>query len=58
MPARSKAQAIAAAIAEHAPSKLYARNQGLANMTTQQQHDKANQNWESQQPDPGPVPAI
>jgi len=41
MPAKSKAQAIAAAIAEHAPSKLYARNQGLAKMTTSQQHEFA-----------------
>jgi hypothetical protein len=32
MPAVSKAQAVAARIAEHAPDKLYARNAGLAKM--------------------------
>jgi hypothetical protein len=35
MPATSKAQAIATAIAEHAPEKLYARNQGLLKMSKQ-----------------------
>jgi hypothetical protein len=32
MPAESKAQQAAAAIAEHAPSKLYSRNRGLLKM--------------------------
>ena len=32
MPAKSKAQRIAAAIAEHAPQKLYKRNAGLLKM--------------------------
>ena len=41
MPARSKAQAVAMAIAEHAPGKLYARNKGLAQMTHSQLHDYA-----------------
>ena len=41
MPAKSKAQQIAMAIAEHDPSKLYARNKGMANMTHQQLHDFA-----------------
>jgi len=38
MPANSKAQRIAAAIAEHHPEQLYARNKGLAQMTPMQQH--------------------
>ena len=38
MPAKSKAQRIAAAIAEHHPEQLYARNKGLAQMTRTQQH--------------------
>ena len=41
MPARSKAQRQAIAIAEHNPSQLYARNQGLLNMTKSQMHDFA-----------------
>lgn len=41
MPARSKAQQEAMAIAEHAPGKLYARNQGLLKMSHQQLHDFA-----------------
>ena len=41
MPAKSKAQQKAMAIAEHAPEKLYARNAGLANMTQSQLHDFA-----------------
>jgi hypothetical protein len=41
MPARSKAQQEAMAIAEHDPSKLYARNSGLLKMSQQQLHDFA-----------------
>ncbi len=41
MPARSKAQATAARIAEHAPEKLYARNQGLAEMKSSALHEYA-----------------
>jgi len=41
MPAESKAQRIATAIAEHEPEKLYARNKGLADMTHKQLHDFA-----------------
>ena len=41
MPAVSKAQQIAASIAEHAPGKLYARNRGMANMSPGQLHDYA-----------------
>jgi len=41
MPARSKAQRIAAAIAEHHPNQLYARNQGLAQMSPAQLHEFA-----------------
>jgi hypothetical protein len=41
MPATSKAQQIAMAIAEHAPGKLYARNKGMLGMTHQQLHDFA-----------------
>ena len=41
MPAKSKAQRTAMAIAEHAPEKLYARNQGLAKMSQSQLHDFA-----------------
>jgi len=33
MPATSRAQRIAMAIAEHEPSKLYARNRGLKKMS-------------------------
>jgi len=41
MPARSKAQRIATAIAEHHPEQLYARNAGLAKMSKSQLHDFA-----------------
>ena len=37
-PARSKAQAVAARIAEHTPEKLYARNKGLAEMKPSSLH--------------------
>jgi hypothetical protein len=41
MPATSKAQQQAMAIAEHEPSKLYGRNRGLLKMTKSQLHDFA-----------------
>jgi hypothetical protein len=41
MPAESKAQRVAMAIAEHHPEDLYERNKGLANMTHRQLHDFA-----------------
>lgn len=41
MPAESKKQRRAMAIAEHEPSKLYARNKGLASMSHKQLHDFA-----------------
>jgi hypothetical protein len=41
MPARSKAQQEAMAIAEHSPGKLFARNRGLLKMTKPQLHDFA-----------------
>lgn len=41
MPAKSKAQREAMAIAEHTPSKLYARNKGLKKMSKSQLHDFA-----------------
>ena len=41
MPAVSKAQQQAMAIAEHAPDKLYARNSGLKKMSKGQLHDFA-----------------
>jgi len=41
MPAVSKKQQEAMAIAEHAPQKLYAKNRGLLKMTHQQLHDFA-----------------
>lgn len=41
MPAKSKKQRIAMAIAEHQPSKLYKKNKGLLKMTKQQLHDFA-----------------
>jgi hypothetical protein len=41
MPAVSRKQQIAMQIAEHAPDKLYARNQGLTKMSHQQLHDFA-----------------
>ena len=39
MPSVSKAQQIAMAIAEHNPSKLYARNKGLLKMSNKQLHE-------------------
>jgi len=41
MPAVSKKQQEAMAIAEHNPGKLYAKNQGLLKMTHSQLHDFA-----------------
>jgi hypothetical protein len=41
MPAKSKAQRVAMAIAEHHPSELYERNKGLAKMSHEQLHDFA-----------------
>jgi hypothetical protein len=41
MPAHSKAQRRAMAIAEHAPEKLYAKDKGLLKMTKKQLHDFA-----------------
>lgn len=41
MPAVSKAQQIAMAIAEHEPEKLYARNKGLKEMSHKQLHEFA-----------------
>jgi hypothetical protein len=41
MPAKSKAQQIAMAIAEHEPRKLYKKNRGLLKMSHQQLHDFA-----------------
>lgn len=41
MPAVSKAQRIATAIAEHSPGKLFKRNRGLAEMSQSQLHDFA-----------------
>lgn len=41
MPAKSKAQQEAMAIAEHEPGKLYSRNKGLLSMTHGQLHDFA-----------------
>lgn len=41
MPATSKAQQQAMAIAEHDPSKLYRRNRGLLGMSHGQMHDFA-----------------
>ena len=41
MPAVSKAQQIAMAIAEHEPEKLYERNKGLKEMSHKQLHDFA-----------------
>ena len=38
MPARSKAQQQAAAIAEHEPGKLYERNKGLLKMDKEELH--------------------
>lgn len=41
MPAKSKAQREAMAIAAHHPEQLYDRNKGLLKMTTGQLHDFA-----------------
>lgn len=41
MPAESKAQRTAMAIAEHDPQKLYKKNRGLLRMTNSQLHDYA-----------------
>ena len=41
MPAKSKAQRIAMAIAEHEPEKLYARNKNMLKMSHKQLHDFA-----------------
>lgn len=41
MPAKSKSQRRAMAIAEHNPSKLYKRNKGLKKMSKSQLHDFA-----------------
>ncbi len=41
MPAVSKKQRIAMAIAEHHPEKLYSRNKGLKKMSKGQLHDFA-----------------
>ena len=41
MPAVSKKQRIAMAIAEHHPSQLYKRNKGMLKMSKEQLHDYA-----------------
>jgi len=41
MPAKSKRQQIAMAIAKHHPSKLYKRNRAIKKMTKQQLHEYA-----------------
>jgi hypothetical protein len=41
MPAKSKSQRVAMAIAEHAPGKLYKRNMGLLKMSKKQLHEFA-----------------
>lgn len=41
MPAKSQAQQIAMAIAEHHPEQLNEKNKGLADMTHQQLHEFA-----------------
>ena len=41
MPAKSKKQRRAIAIAEHHPSKLYRRNRGLKKMSKEDMHDFA-----------------
>ena len=41
MPSVSKKQRAAMSIAEHEPSKLYARNKGLKKMSKKQLHDFA-----------------
>ena len=41
MPAKSKVQRMAMAIAEHSPGKLYKRNIGLLDMSRKQLHEFA-----------------
>jgi hypothetical protein len=41
VPAKSKAQQIVMAIAEHSPEKLYAKNKGLTEMSHKQLHEFA-----------------
>ncbi len=41
MPAVSRAEQMATAIAEHEPQKLYSRNKGLLSMSRGQLHDFA-----------------
>ena len=41
MPAKSKAQQIAAAIAKHNPGKLYKRNRGLLGLSDKQKTEYA-----------------
>jgi hypothetical protein len=41
MPAKSKKQQIAMAIAEHSPGELFERNKSMLSMTHQQLHDFA-----------------
>ena len=41
MPAKSKAQQQAMAIAKHSPGKLYKRNRGMAKMSKSQLHEFA-----------------
>jgi hypothetical protein len=41
MPATSEKMRVAAAIAEHEPSKLYARNKGMKSMSHKQLHEFA-----------------
>jgi hypothetical protein len=41
MPAKSRSQQVTAAIAEHDPSKLYARNRGMASMKLSDLHEFA-----------------
>jgi len=41
MPAKSKKQQIAMAIAEHHPDELFERNKSMLSMTHKQQHDFA-----------------
>lgn len=47
MPAVSKAQRIAMAIAEHDPKKLYKKNKGLLKMSHEQLHDFASTSEEN-----------
>lgn len=44
MPAVSKKQRIAMAIAEHAPKKLYKKNKGILKMSKKQLHEFASKN--------------